>query len=221
MWACAVGGGIILLVVADRAVIGFAERQTAAEIKKRWNASSVEVELSVPSGLVALFSREWDEVRIRAENPRIKSDIVSEIAFELVDVRFERRAGGAELTGKSGRARIELALDRIRSSLGPVSGLVAVKEGESEARIEVSIPVVGKVSATVDISAGDLRLQVDEASVLGSDVEIPPALESKTWPLPIPATTELDSVDVEGDVLRLGLSFGEFAVDSDGRFVAP
>lgn len=221
VWVAAVLGGIVLLVVADRVVIGLAERKTAAELEKHWDATSVDVDLRVPSGLAALASRNWDEVRIRAVDPHFKTDIISRLDLELVDVRFERRAGGAELTGRSGRARIELSLDSMRSSLGPAGRFFAVKEGKSEAKIEIDIPVVGEVTATLDVAGGELRLRIDDVSVLGSDVDVPAALESTTWPMPIPATTELDSVDAEGDTIRLDLSFGEFAIDSHGEFVEP
>lgn len=221
IWIAAVLGGILVLVIADRAIIAVAERKTASELEKRWGAETVDVELRVPSGLVALLTRDWDEVRIRAVDPEGKADVVSQIGLELVDVRFRRRAGGAELTGKSGRARIDLSLDRMRSTLGPAGRLFAVKEGESEAKVEIEIPVVGKVTATLDVAGGELRLRIEDVSVLGSDVDVPAALESTTWPLPVPATTELESVKTEGDVLELELSFGEFAIDEHGDFVEP
>lgn len=221
MWLAVVLAVILLLVIADRLIIGFAERKTAEELEERWDATSVEVELRVPSGLAALLSRNWDEVGIRAVDPHFKTDVIDQVDLELVDVRFERTTGGAALTGESGRARFELSLESMRSSLGPAGSFVAVKEGDSEAKVEIKVPGVGSLAATLDVAGGELRLRVDDVSVLGSDVELPSGLESMTWPLPIPPTTELDSVEVEGDILRLDLSFGAFAIDSHGEFVTP
>jgi hypothetical protein len=212
---------VAALVVADRAALLVAERRAESRIESGWDASSVDVHLEATSGIVAILTKRWQEARIEASDPEGERDPVETLSLDLDDVSVEERGKNATLTGTAGRARISIPVERMRRSLGPAGRFLEVESGPDGAVAIIDVPFVGTLRTQFDVEDGALVLVLDDLDVLGRDVDVPDELRSTSWPLPIPSTTQMDSVRVDGGLLEIELTFGEFAIDGSGEFVDP
>lgn len=211
--------GLVLLVAADRLVLHLAERRAETGIESNWKATVVDVHLEATSGIVAVLSKRWRSVRIDATDPVGENSPVQSVRLELEDVRFDGIGGDRTVTGRSGQASLTLSIDRMRRSLGPAGRFLDVESASSGAIAVLEIPVVGRLRAELDVEDGRLVLDIEDLDVLGRDVEVPDALQSTSWPLPVPSTTQLETVVVDGYSVEMELTFGEFEIDPAGNFV--
>lgn len=217
--AIAAVAGLVLLVVVDRLVLLFAERRAETGIEASWKATAVDVHLEATSGIVAVLSKRWRSVRIDATDPEGDASPVASIRLDLEDVRFDGTDSAGTVTGRSGQASLALSTARMRRSLGPAGRFLDVEATSSGAVAVLEIPILGRLSAELDVEDGRLVLDIGDVDVLGRDVEIPDELRSTSWPLPIPSTTQLETVVVQGDSVGMQLTFGEFEIDPAGSFV--